>query len=80
MGSIAKITSKGQITLPIEIRRALGVNVGDSVIFEKRGDEFRVLPSRTTSPFSKFRGSGIVDVEDGREAVIRAVRELRGEQ
>ena len=31
----AKVTSKGQITIPIEIRKFLGLNIGDDVVFEK---------------------------------------------
>jgi len=30
---VAKITSKGQITIPISIRRRLGINEGDKVLF-----------------------------------------------
>ena len=30
---LAKVTSKGQITIPVAIRRALGVNDGDKVMF-----------------------------------------------
>lgn len=30
----AKITSKGQITIPAEIREALGVDKGDTLVFE----------------------------------------------
>jgi AbrB family looped-hinge helix DNA binding protein len=80
MKCTAKITSKGQITIPIEVRRALGIGAGDSLIFEKKGTEFRVLPSHTESPFAKFRGSQIIGSGYGREDVIRAVRELRGDE
>lgn len=31
--NLARITTKGQITIPIEIRRKLGVKVGDKVVF-----------------------------------------------
>ncbi|MEM1317905.1 MAG: AbrB/MazE/SpoVT family DNA-binding domain-containing protein [Pseudomonadota bacterium] len=31
----AKITSKGQLTLPAEMRKALGLKAGDSVDFRK---------------------------------------------
>ena len=31
----AKVTSKGQITIPIEIRKFLGLNKGDDIVFEK---------------------------------------------
>jgi len=35
---VAKITSRGQITIPIDIRKKLGVREGDKVIFlEDRG-------------------------------------------
>ncbi len=33
----ARITSKGQITVPHEIRRALGLRPGDNLLFEFRG-------------------------------------------
>jgi AbrB family looped-hinge helix DNA binding protein len=36
--SRAIVTSKGQITLPIGVRRSLGVDAGDSVVFEPTGD------------------------------------------
>jgi AbrB family looped-hinge helix DNA binding protein len=30
----ATVTSKGQITIPVEIRRSLGLHEGDQVVFE----------------------------------------------
>ncbi|MGJ0510081.1 MAG: AbrB/MazE/SpoVT family DNA-binding domain-containing protein [Methylocystis sp.] len=36
--SRATMTSKGQITLPVEVRRALGLDSGDGVTFEPAGD------------------------------------------
>lgn len=42
---LAKITSKGQITLPISIRRALRLKDGDKVAFiEKNGQYMLVNP------------------------------------
>ena len=32
---MSKITSKGQVTIPVEVRRALGLDVGDTTLFEK---------------------------------------------
>ena len=74
----ARITSKGQITVPHEIRRALGVRPGDKLLFEKDGSGFRVRPVRTKSPFEKYRGIGSRSIPCGRKAVVRWVRELRG--
>ena len=74
----ARITSKGQVTVPHEIRRALGVRPGDKLLFEKDGAEFRVKPVRMKSPFAKYRGIGNQGVVSGRKGVVRWVRELRG--
>jgi AbrB family looped-hinge helix DNA binding protein len=79
MQKLARITSKGQITVPHEIRRALGVRPGDKLAFESDGGEFRVRPVRTQSPFEKYRGIGNPGIPSGRKAVIRWLRERRGE-
>ena len=34
----AKITSKGQVTIPIEVRQALGLKQGDMLAFEAQSD------------------------------------------
>jgi AbrB family looped-hinge helix DNA binding protein len=75
----ARITSKGQITVPHEIRRALAVRPGDKLIFEQDGSEVRVRPVRTSSPFEKYRGIGSPGIPRGKKAVVRWVRDLRGD-
>ena len=74
----AQITSKGQITVPREIRHALGVKPGDKIIFEQNGKDVSVRPVRSKSVFAKYRGIGNPGVPSGRERVLRKVRELRG--
>ncbi len=74
----ARITSKGQITIPHEIRRALGVRPGDSLVFERDGRGFRVRPVRVESRFAKFRGIGNPGIPSGRKGILGWVRELRG--
>ena len=39
MIELGKITSKGQITIPKEIRDTLGVSSGDKILFEKRNGD-----------------------------------------
>jgi AbrB family looped-hinge helix DNA binding protein len=73
----ARITSKGQITVPQEIRRVLGVRPGDRLIFEDDGKVIRVRPMRTKSPFAKYRGIGNPGMPSGLKAVIRSVRQIR---
>jgi AbrB family looped-hinge helix DNA binding protein len=79
-----KITSKGQITVPREVRRTLGVRAGDKLIFENlvldNGEAgIRVRPVRTQSAFSKYRGIGNPGLGSGRKGIARWLREMRGE-
>jgi antitoxin PrlF len=74
----ARITSKGQITVPRDIRRALGVRSGDSLIFESNTEGIRVRPARKVSPFEKYRGAGPAGLPSGRKAINRLIREMRG--
>jgi len=78
MKKAARITSKGQITVPREIRRALGVGPGDKLLFEKDRGGIHVRPVRTKSPFEKYRGIGTPGIARGKKGVVRWVRELRG--
>lgn len=38
------VTRKGQITVPAEIRRALGIKKGDKVAFVMEDDQVRLVP------------------------------------
>lgn len=78
MKKTARVTSKGQITVPHEIRRALGIRTGDQLVFERDSRGVRVRPLRTKSRFEKYRGMGMRGVRRGRKAVVKWVRELRG--
>jgi len=75
----ATITSKGQITVPIEVRRILGVRAGDKLVFENDETGVRVRPLRNQSTFSKYRGVGNPGIEPGRKGIARWLREMRGE-
>lgn len=75
----AKITSKGQITVPREVRRVLGVRAGDKLLFESDGKEVRVRPVRSRSAFSKYRGIGNPQVPSGRKGITKWLRGMRGQ-
>jgi AbrB family looped-hinge helix DNA binding protein len=75
----ATITSKGQITVPREVRKILGVRAGDKLLFENDETGVRVRPVRSQSTFSKYRGIGNPGVGPGRKGIARWLRELRGE-
>jgi antitoxin PrlF len=75
----ARITSKGQITVPREIRRVLGVRSGDKLLFESDGQGIRVRPVRSESAFSKYRGIGNSKIPSGRKNITKWLRGMRGE-
>ncbi|MBZ0157002.1 MAG: AbrB/MazE/SpoVT family DNA-binding domain-containing protein [Alphaproteobacteria bacterium] len=52
----AKVTSKGQITLPKNIRDTLGVHPGESVGFEEKDGVIVVHKVVPRSPFDKWVG------------------------
>ncbi len=52
----AKVTSKGQVTIPKEIRRALGVEEGDTVVFEADEAGVHLRPARRGSVFAEYAG------------------------
>ncbi|MGE5324039.1 MAG: AbrB/MazE/SpoVT family DNA-binding domain-containing protein [Actinomycetota bacterium] len=74
----AKITSKGQITVPLAIRQALGVGPGDVLSFEQDKNGVRVRPVRARSRFAKYRGIGTPGIGSGKKAINRWLRQMRG--
>jgi AbrB family looped-hinge helix DNA binding protein len=52
----AKITSKGQITLPISIRTRLGIGPGDEVEFIEDNGRYLLKKKVGGSPFDRYVG------------------------
>jgi AbrB family looped-hinge helix DNA binding protein len=75
----AKITTKGQITVPLAIRRVLGVEPGDTLLFESGKDGVRVRPVRTEGRFAKYRGIGNPGIGSGKGSIKHWVRKMRGQ-
>jgi AbrB family looped-hinge helix DNA binding protein len=44
-----KVTTKGQVTIPIEIREQLGIQPGAEVEFVVEGSAIKVIPTRRTT-------------------------------
>jgi len=49
MNPKAKMTSKGQVTIPLAIREALGLSTGTQLSFDLTGGELRVIPINRNS-------------------------------
>lgn len=47
--SEATITSKGQVTIPADIRRSLGLSAGERVVFTQLEDGTTVMRAKTRS-------------------------------
>lgn len=77
----ATVTSKGQVTLPVEVRRELGIQTGDRIRFETiegdPGGSFRIKAERPTSRFAAYAGIGNPGIPSGRGEAVRWVRRLR---
>ncbi len=52
----AKVTSKGQITIPKEIREKLGISPGEEIGFVERRGVFFLKKPMKRSPFAKWIG------------------------
>ncbi|MGA9979173.1 MAG: AbrB/MazE/SpoVT family DNA-binding domain-containing protein [Candidatus Sulfotelmatobacter sp.] len=77
MKYFSSISSKGQVTIPQEIRNRLGLSAGDRVEFAIEGERTVIRPSRPPSnPFEKY--AGILKTFPGGKSEINAwVRDLR---
>jgi antitoxin PrlF len=51
-----KITSKGQITLPYEIRKKLGLQPGDKVVIAESPCGYIIQKHAIPSPFTQYVG------------------------
>lgn len=58
--STATLTSKGQITIPLSLRTALGLHAGMKLDFAQNEDGFKVVPLRPASAILKGRFAGRV--------------------
>lgn len=80
---LAKITSKGQITIPIAIRKFLGLKDGDKVMFLKEGNKIIMLNASIQALLTtqqEFEGVaeelGVYNEQD----VVDMVKEIRAER
>ncbi len=78
MGVVGTISSKGQVTVPVEVRRRLGVGAGDQVEFVFDGKQTVLKPVRVgESPFTKWMGIAGDGFKNEGE-LLAWERELRG--
>ncbi len=62
--NLAKISANGQITLPVEIRRLLGLKTGDKVLFFQKQDGEIVLSNASAKAIRKAQAAFAGAAED----------------
>ena len=75
---VATLTSKGQITIPAEVRQALGLTRGERVDFEPLGDGYLMTVSRRgieriAGFFGPYQGQP-VSLEQMNRDIVQAAR------
>ena len=77
MKHTATITSKGQVTIPQEVRRRLGLKQGDLITFEVENGLTVLKPYRgETNPFASYAGAlGGFDTEEEVNAWLSDLRD-----
>lgn len=74
------ITSKGQITLPIALRRLLNLKEGDRVEFDlDSAGEVRLRPAKQQGRFGKYKGAGVGHLKT-KEQAEEWLNTLRGRE
>ncbi len=70
----AKVTSKGQLTIPKKVRDKLGIKTGDALRFEEKEGTFCITKSLENSPFDRWVGKLKHSPEKSTDAVIDRLR------
>lgn len=78
---LATVTSKGQVTIPKEIRDVLHIHTNDKLDFVLEGNVVRLVPVKTLLDLrGAVRGSGGGDFSQERERAKAAMgKRVRGE-
>ncbi len=79
---LAKITSKGQITIPIDIRKKLGLKDGDKVLFIEEAGKI-VMANATIDAFTQAQAAFAGEAQrlglESEQDVVDLVAEIRRE-
>jgi AbrB family looped-hinge helix DNA binding protein len=71
------VTRKGQVTIPVEIRRELNLKEGDRVTFVRDGSGARLEPvgdvvAQTAGAFAKYRCEPAPTIEELKDVIADA--------
>ena len=83
---VTTVTQRGQVTIPAEVRRLLGIGARDKVAFKIEDREVRLVPARFTleqafgsvKPKSRPEDFQRIEREAKEEHAAKVVRKMRG--
>lgn len=79
MRNIGRISSKGQVTVPVEVRRRLGVKAGDRIAYVVKDGLTYIQPVREEeNPFEKWIGALGSGQPEGH--AVAWIREMRNDE
>lgn len=85
MTTYSKVTRHGQITLPAEIRKKLGIEEGDLIEIEVKNEQAVLIPKKLvdknqsyfwTKEWQEAEREAAKDIKEGRIKVFQSVDEL----
>lgn len=76
----ARITSKGQVTIPKDVRVALGVKEGDNLLFEVEDGVAKIRALRKPVSFADYEGAWREGEGMSWEEINDDIREFRGHE
>lgn len=75
--TVVKVLPKGQITLPSEIRKSLGIHEGDTLVMEKSDDSLILKKGKTIFDYAGSLPSLGMSIDEMRERAIKEAAKER---
>lgn len=76
----ARVTSKGQVTVPKAVRQAMGIREGDDLVFDVEDGGVRLRVERKPVSFADYAGAWREGKGMSVEEINAYIRDLRGHE
>lgn len=74
--NLAKVSSNGQITVPVEIRRKLNIKEGDKIIFLEKPNGEIVIQNSSVIAIRQAQGK-LGDIQFSEDEILQDVMDIR---
>jgi AbrB family looped-hinge helix DNA binding protein len=69
-----RVTEKGQVTIPVEVRKAVGIRAGTEVEFQLKEDGARLVVDRQPHEHEIARMRGACDIDLSTDEILALTR------